>query len=157
MATYHIDNRQAGTQQAITTTAKSQVAVWSATSGLSRGRVTSIAISGEGSYNATDCQIVFQLFRQTVDGTGTSVTPAPLDSADTASRKVAKANYTIEGTTATSLWKRVLNQRASMQWTAPDLNAAIMWPATDANGVSLQALSPTTTATVFAGLEFEDL
>lgn len=157
MARYHFDNRFAGTQQNLTTTYKTISAVWSVTATLRRGRAVALQIGADGAPNATDCQIVYNVLRQTADGTGTSATPNPLFPADAASSMNAKVNYTAEPTSALSLWTRSLNQRASMQWAAQDVDAMILWPATNLNGLAMLALSPTYAAPVLCGMEYEDL
>lgn len=155
----YFDNRLAGTQQALTTTFKTLSAVWAVTATLSRGRACGLNVGADAAPNATDCQIVYDVSRQTADGTATSVTPLPLNPADVASRMAAKANYTAEGTiTATSsVWRRALNQRASLQWVAQDESAMLTWPATNLAGIALRALSPTYAAAALGGVEYEDL
>ena len=157
MARYHVDNRMAGTQQNLTTTFKTLAAVWSLTATLTRGRVNAIEIGPDGSPNATDCQIVYAIQRMTADGTGTVAPPSPLNSADVASRMASKVNYTAEGTYATNIWSRSLNQRASMQWAAQDTDAMLTWAATNLVGVALIALSPVYAAPAFGALEYDDL
>jgi hypothetical protein len=44
-----------------------------------------------------------------------------------------------------------------MQWAAQDVDAMILWPATNLAGLVATALSPTYAANVLAGLEYEDL
>lgn len=157
MARYHVDNRFAGTQQVLTTTFKTLAAVWSITAGISRGRVCALQVGADGAPNATDCQIVYALERQTADGTATTATPNPMDPADVATRKASKVNYTAEGTYTLITWSRSLNQRASMQWAAQDNDAMIMWAATNLVGVALLALSPTYAAAALGGIDFDDL
>lgn len=157
MGRYHVDNRFAGTQQNLATTFKTLAAVWSVTTGLSRGRAVALQVGADGAPNATDCQIVYAVERMTADGTGTAATPAPLDPGDVASRKTSKANYTAEGTYATIIWSRSINQRASMQWAAQDNDAMLMWAATNLVGLVLLGLSPTYAAPALGGIDFDDL
>lgn len=157
MARYHVDNRMAGTQQNLSTTFKTLSAVWSVTSGLSRGRAVAVQVGADGAPNATDCQIVYAIQRMTADGTGTAATPSPLDPGDAATRKSAKVNYTAEGTYSTIIWSRSLNQRASMQWAAQDNDAMLMWAATNLVGLVLVGLSPTYAAAALGGIDFDDL
>lgn len=157
MARYYVDNRFAGTQQNLSTTAKTLTAVWSITATLRRGRCVGLAVGADGAPNATDCQIVYQVQRQTADGTATSATPNPRFPADVASGMASKVNYTAEGTYTLIQWARSLNQRASMQWVAQDNDAMILWPATNLSGLALVALSPTYAAPALGGVEYEDL
>lgn len=157
MARYHVDNRFAGTQQNLGSTFKTLATVTALTATLCRGRAVGVTIGADGAPNATDCQIVYAIQRQTVAGTATAATPNPLIPGDVASRSGAFVNYTIEGTYTLVIWSRALNQRASMQWTAPDTDAALAWPATNVAGLALMALSPTYAAPAHGGLDYEDM
>ena len=157
MARYHADNRMTNAQQAITTTNKTQVQIWSATATLCRGRAVALQMGPDGAPNATDCQIVYQVQRATADGTSTAFTPTPLNPADVASRMVAHNAYTVEGTYTLDIFSRSLNQRTSQQWAAQDTDAMLTWPATNLNGLALLALSPTYASNVLFGMEYDDL
>lgn len=157
MSRYHFDNRMAGSEQNLTTTYKTLSAMWALTANLRRGRAVAIQVGADGAPNATDCQIVFAVQRQTADGTATSATPNPIVPADSASAMAAKVNYTAEGTYTLPIWSRSLNQRASMQWAAQDTDAMLLWPATNLAGLALMALSPTYAAPALGGFEYEDL
>ena len=157
MARYYVDNRFAGSQQPLTTTAKSQTGVWSLTATLRRGRCVAVHVGADGAPNATDCQIVYQVQRITAAGTATAATPNPRFPADQASQMAAQVNWTAEGTYTLPQWARSLNQRNSMQWAAQDVDAMILWPATNLAGLVATALSPTYAANVLAGFEYEDL
>ena len=158
MARYYVDNRMTNAQQAITTTYKTQVAVWSSSGTVARrGRCVAVSVGPDGAPNATDCQIVYTVERQTADGTSTAVVPSPRFPADVASDMVAHNAYTAEGTYTLAQWSRSLNQRASMQWAAQDYDAMILWPATNLAGLNILALSPTYNSNVLGGMEFEDL
>ena len=157
MARYHADNRMAGTQQNLSTTYKTLIEVHGVTATLCRGRATQISIGADGAPNATDCQIVYTIQRITAAGTGgAAVTPNPIVPADVASRSGSRANETAEGTYTLPIWSRSLNQRASMQWAAPDTDAMLLWPATNLAGVVLLALSPTYAAPALGGIDYED-
>ena len=69
----------------------------------------------------------------------------------------AQVNNTVEGTYALIQWARALNQRNSMQWAAQDVDAMILWPATNLAGLVATALSPTYALPVMVGFEYEDL
>lgn len=159
MAQYHMDNRFSLTQQNLTTTFKTLVAAYTTSNVLVRGRTVAISVGADGTPNASDCAIVYAVTRYSTS-TGTA-SPAGVqtwekaDAADPTARASARINFTSEPTyTSTALsWTRALNQRASMQWNAPDLDASIKWAATADAGVVLVALSPTYTSTVVGGLD----
>lgn len=152
MALYSINNRLAGTQQALTTTFKTQMSLTAATGAatLKRGWIYEWEVGADGAPNATDCAIVYDWSRQTAAGTSTSATPNPLDSADTAAGLVCTVNFTAEGTitAASSLMSVALNQRNSQRWIARDEKSALIIPATNLAGIAARALSPTYAATV---------
>ena len=156
MARYHADNRITNAQQAITTTNKTQVQIWAATATLCRGRAVALQMGPDGAPNATDCQIVYGVQRATADGTSTVFTPNPLNPADVASRMVCHNAYTAEGTYYLPIFTRSLNQRASMQWAAQDIDAMLTWAATNLVGLALVALSPTYASNVLFGIEWDD-
>lgn len=157
MARYHVDNRMAGTQQSLTTTYKTLASVVGVTATLCRGRAVGLAVGADGAPNATDCQIVYTVQRQTATGTATSATPNPIVPADVASRSSAFVNYTAEGTYTLPIWSRSLNQRASMQWVAQDTDAMLLWPATNNAGLALMALSPTYASFALGIVDYEDM
>jgi hypothetical protein len=166
MARYHVDNRMAGSEQAVTTTYKTLVSVVASSAPiLRRGRCVAIAVGADGAPNATDCQIVWTVQRITVNpgGTGgTTATPNPIVPADSASSMFSQVNFTSEGTYTLPIWTRCLNQRASMQWVAQDTDAMLLWPATatassNGNGLVFLVLSPTYASGALTGVEYEDL
>ena len=112
-----------------------------------------------GTPNATDCNIIYAVNRQTNTGLASVATPNPIFPSDAASVSFAQVNFTSEPTVnATStIWMRSLNQRASMQWTAPDQDANLLWPATASAGLVGMSLSTTYNDIAFWGFEFEDL
>ncbi len=152
MALYSTNNRLAGTQQALTTTFKTQMSLTAATGAatLKRGWIYEWEVGADGAPNATDCAIVYDWSRQTAAGTSTSATPNPLDSADTAAGLVCTVNFTAEGTitAASSLMSVALNQRNSQRWIARDEKSALIIPATNLAGIAARALSPTYASTV---------
>ena len=156
MARYHVDNRMAGSQQAVSTTYKTAVAVTAATATLCRGRAVSFKIGPDGAPNATDCQIIYTVERQTAAGTSSAATPNPINPADVASRSVAAVNFTGEGTYTLPIWTMPLNQRASAIWNAQDTDAMLQWPATNLNGLAALSLSPTYTGNILWGFDYED-
>jgi hypothetical protein len=156
MARYHVDNRMAGSQQAVATAYKTAVSITALTATLCRGRAVSLKVGADGAPNATDCQIVYTVQRQTAAGTATAATPNPIVPGDVASRSGAFVNYTAEGTYTLPIWTMPLNQRASAIWNAQDVDAMLQWPATNLAGLAVMSLSPTYTANVLMGLDYED-
>jgi hypothetical protein len=147
----------AGVQQNLTTTFKTMLSLYGVTATLCRGRAAEISVGADGAPNATDCQIVYAVQRQsTSGGTRSALTPNPKVPGDVASRTGSGAGYTAEGTYTLPVWARALNQRASMQWAAPDTDAMILWPATNDVGLVFLALSPTYAAPAFVGVDYED-
>jgi hypothetical protein len=86
-----------------------------------------------------DAAILWTVNRCTTEGTGTSVTHAPLDTADSVSTAIALENLTIEPThtASTTLLNVALNQRATFRWVAAP-GGEIVIPATDENGIACQ-------------------
>jgi hypothetical protein len=161
MARYHFNTKSpaAPAQTNVGSTIKTFATVVGVTATLCRGRAVGLSVGTDAAPHATDCVIIYSVSRHTASGTGVSATGSPLVPGDAASRTTCKVNHTIEGTiTATSqVWARTLNQRASMQWTAPDTDAAILWPATNAAGLAVMALSPASYAsTLGIGVDYED-
>jgi hypothetical protein len=150
MALYSVSNRLGGSQQNLTNTAGSVVSITAATGAatLKRGWIYEWEVGADGSPNATDCAIIYDWVRQSTLGTGTNVTPSPLDSADTAAGLVATVNYTVEPTTGVSLMAVALNQRNSQRWIARDEKSALIVPATNVAGITGRARSPTYASTV---------
>lgn len=152
MAQYSINNRLAGSQQNLSSSFKTIVALTAATASLRRAWIYEVEVGADGAPNATDCAIVYDWSRQTAAGTSTSATPNPLDTADTAAGTVGTVNFTAEGTitSASSLMSLALNQRNSQRWIARDDKSALIIPATNLAGIACRALSPTYTSTVVA-------
>lgn len=69
MARYNLNNRLAGTQQNLSTSFKTIVAATAATATPTSAKVYEISIGQDGTLNATDCQVVWDLSRQTAAGT----------------------------------------------------------------------------------------
>jgi len=151
MPGYTTNNRMAGAQQAMGSSFKTALSLTAATATLKRGKLTDLTVGADGAPNATDCQIVWDVSRQTAAGTSTAATPTPLDPADTAAGTVGAVNYTAEGTITggSSLLMMALNQRASQRWAAVP-GSELVWPATNLAGLAVRALSPTYTGNFLA-------
>ena len=151
MSLYAVNNLLAGTQQNLSTSYKTILALTAATATLRRAFIYEISVGADGLPNATDNAIVWDLSAQTAAGTSTAVTPTALDQADAASDTVGSANFTAEGTiTATSSrWTLAANQRASYRWVVnPGGPGEIVIPATNVAGFALRAKSTTYASTV---------
>lgn len=122
-----------------------------------RVRVYDFIMSQSGT--PADNAVVWALQRTTAAGTaGSSVTPAPLDTADPAASTTAgEGTYTIEPTytASTELLEFALNQRASYRWVAAPGGELIV-PATSANGMGAKAKAANYTGSVEAVLHFEE-
>jgi hypothetical protein len=158
MAKFQTNSRLATSpaQTSLTTTIKTMLELASAATG--RGQIYELEVGADGAPNATDCQIVYEVQRLTVTGTGVASTPTPLNPADAAARTTTKINHTIEPTiTANScILALALNQRASQRWIAAP-GSELIWPNTSANGLTCGALSPTYAAPVLMTALFDDL
>jgi hypothetical protein len=153
---YNLSQSAGGTQQSLTTTYKTQVAITSATGAttLRRAWIYEAEFSADGA--PADNVVTYILNRQNTGlGTATTVTPAPLDTSDAASLITARANHTAEPTViaATALYEKALNQRASFTWYAAP-NSELVVPAIDLTGIGLRAKSPAYTSTVMCGFKF---
>lgn len=156
MARYALNNRLAGTQQNISTSFKTIVAATAATATLTSAKVYEVAIGQDGSLNATDCQVVWDLSRQTAAGTSTSATPVALDGSNRAAGTVGSVNFTSEGTitSTSSVFTQAVNQRGTWRWQAADEGGMFIIPNTNLAGFALRALSPTYASTCLGELKF---
>ena len=157
MARFVAHNRMGGTQQAITTTFKTQINIVGAAA--KRARLWKMDYGPEGSPNATDCGIVYEIATKdaTTAGTSTALTVAKVNPADGAATLVVNANYTAEATTFTSFWVDSVNQRASGFFQAFDQDSAIVLPATANFGLGVRALSATNIGTVGISIMYEEM
>src|SRR5262245_28658915 len=104
-----------------------------------------------------DNALEFILQRFTAGGTGTAVTPEPLDPADPAAIATAAVNHTVEPTYTSGkiLMDIAMNQRATQRW-VPAPGREIKVPATSANGLGLQPVHSSFTGSVTGTIHFED-
>lgn len=150
MALYATSNKLGGTQQSLAASPGKTLVNLTALTGaatLKRGWIYEWEVGADGAPNATDCAITWEFIRNTTVGTGTAVTPSPLDLADTAAGLVATANHTAEPTLGVSLMAVSLNQRNSQRWIARDEKSAMIIPATTVTGIGGRAYSPTYAST----------
>jgi hypothetical protein len=158
MAQYTLSNTMGGTLQAIAGTAKTLSAVISGTA--ARARVWDVEVGADGTYNATDCSIRFDIARKdaTTAGTSTSVAAAslpPVNPADPVAVLAGAVNYTAEPTTYTSLLPLPLNQRASQRWNATSADQCLVSAATLNFTIGVRALSGTFTGNCIATIIFD--
>ena len=150
MANYAANNSPVASQQALTTTFKTLV-VLTASNGtaLRRGQLYELDWGQSAAPNATDCDIVYDVSRQTAAGTVSAMVPLPIDPADAAALTVCGVNATVEGTITanSSVWSKAVNQRNSASWQAAP-GGELVWPATNLAGLAMRALSPTYVGTV---------
>jgi hypothetical protein len=147
MAKYAIGNDLGGSQQAIAASYKTLVSMFATTGSLRRGKFYDILIGTNGT--PADNFLEWDISRMTADGTGSSITPNPLDPADAAALGSAKANYTVESASITansSLFYVGVNQRASYRWVAAP-GSELVYPATANNGLVARARSSSYTGT----------
>lgn len=99
----------------------------------------------------------FQVQRFSADGTGSAVTPQPLDFADRAALTTSKHTYTAEPTlTANEILLRLAhNQRASVRWVAAP-GGEIVVPALAGDGLALLCNAVSTQFTEVATMMFEE-
>jgi hypothetical protein len=104
-----------------------------------------------------DNALEFVLQRSTAVGTGTTVTPQPIDPADPAAIATMLTNHTVEPTYTAGavLLDIALNQRATQRWVA-NPGREIKLPATASYGVGLQPVHSSFTGNVTATFHFED-
>lgn len=161
MALYTVNNLQNGTpaQSNLTTTFKTVTSVAAATATLRRAFIYEFDIGADGTPNATDCAIVWDMSAQTAAGTPVVMTVRALDAADAASGTVAGGNHSAEPTiTATSsVFALAANQRASYRWVvAPGGPGEIVVPATNLAGYAMRAKSTNYASTAVATIMFRE-
>lgn len=156
MSCFHANNLLGGTQQALSTSFKTLLALTAATATLTSAEVHEIQVGADGT--PADNALIYDVSRQTAAGTSTAVTPNPTNGAKRAAGTVGSANFTAEGTITanSSLWAITLNQRASFRWVAYGPDAELIIPATNLAGLALRARSPTYTGTAVGSMSFRE-
>jgi hypothetical protein len=156
MANFNTTNQLGGTPQAMTTTYKTVLSIYSSSgTAVKRGKVYDVLVGVDGT--PADNAMRWDISRQTAAGTATSVTPLPLDPADTACLSVSTANSTAEPTITanSSVFNVAVNQRASFRWVAAP-GSELVYPATNLAGFALRANSPAYTGTVTGDMYFQE-
>ena len=94
-----------------------------------------------------DAAGIFEVLRHTAPGTNTSVTPEKLDPSTRAADVTSGENHSAQPTltSGSELISLGINQRNTVQWWAPDLDSALIIPATANNGLTFRSLSHTGT------------
>lgn len=163
MSKFALTNTMGGTQQAMTTTYKTVLAITSATGAttLRRAWIYDIQFDADGA--PADNTVVYKVDRQsTALGTATTPSPlaAPLDEADAPTLMTTRINHTAEGMTIVAnsqLFERAINQKSSYRWcTIPGSGAELVVPATDLRGIGLRAkgLSSGYTGTILGTVHY---
>jgi hypothetical protein len=164
MASYTINNLNAGSLQSITTTPGKTLLAWWATTGattLRRVWLTELEWGAADVPNATDCPIVVNIMRFTADGTGSALVARTTDDGptnDPVALATYKANYSAEPTftASTSVFGKSINQRASdKQWWRDKATCPIS-AAVNLQGWGVRAYSPNYASTVIANGHVEE-
>lgn len=155
MAKYSSSNTLAGTQQALSSSYKTLLALTAATATLCGALIYDVLIGTDGT--PADNSVVFDISRQTAAGTSTGITPVPLNPQHRAAGIVGSGNFTAEGTiTATSsVFSIGINQRASYRWVAAP-GSELVIPATNLAGFALRAKSAAYTGTAIGTMFHEE-
>ncbi len=144
-----------GAQAAVSGSYKTVLGVFATSGSLRRGKVFDVLIGTNGT--PADNYLQWDISRMTADGTGSAVTPNPLDPADVAALATAKSNYTAEPTitASSSLFNVGVNQRASYRWVAAP-GSELLFPAAAGNGLALRALSGGYTGSATGDFMYEE-
>ena len=120
-----------------------------------RPRIYDIVLSSSSAPNDYSASFGFQRF--TADGTGTAVTPKPLDFADPVSIATSKNTYTVEPTLTANeiLLQLAHNIRATVRWLCAPGSELII-PATAGNGIAMVCNVVSTQFTEVVTLMFEE-
>lgn len=163
MSSFILNNLNAGSLQAITTTPGKTLLAWNAATGattLRRVWLLELAWGANDVPNATDCPIGLTLSRITAAGTGSALIPQLSDDGggDAAALATYTANYTAEPTytASTNKFAKPVNQRGSdKQWWRDKATCPIS-AAVNLQGLGLRAYSPNYASTVVANAHVEE-
>jgi len=109
------------------------------------------------SASPADVATDFNVIRGTVSGSGTSVTPRKIDSADPSALATSQQG-TFTGQTKTSnssIMDLALNQRATFRWIAPQ-DGELVVPATSDNWIGLESIASGGTPTINASMYWQE-
>lgn len=115
----------------------------------------------DGTPNATDCSITWDVSRTTAAGTPNAapIVAQPMDPADvSAAVTIFGCNHTAEPTVAVanSLFSLGANQRASYRWIAKDDKAGLWVAAVNLNGLRIAGKSATYASTAIATMHINE-
>ncbi len=166
MASYTLNNTNAGTQQNIPTTINGtnsailQAAAATGATLLRRIWWTEIEWGASGVPNATDCPIILDMSKFTAAATATSLTAILTDTGG--GDAAALGTYSCNGTTAgtytasSSVFSKPINQRASdKQWWRDKATCPII-PAVNLAGLGVRCYSPNYAATMIVQASVEE-
>lgn len=133
--------------------ADSVLSVISATT--ARPKVFDVVLSSSSTPNDYSAQFYLQRF--SADGTGTSVTPQPLDFNDRAAVATSKHTYTVEPTLTANeiLLQLAHNQRATVRWVAVPGRELVI-PALAGDGIAVVCIAVSTQFTEDVTIFFEE-
>jgi hypothetical protein len=148
MAEFNVTHTTSTLQQ-LTTSAKTQLALLAQSATLRRGRVKEMTFGPFDNPIATDCNIIYAVFKQDLnDGTAgapdptPSYTPAIEGGTPPVSGALARGNYTAEptmlATDVIGIFSIAMNQHSSFQWYAPEENS-MEWAAVANKGFAFRA------------------
>ena len=154
MAEFVVTNSLGGTQQPLTTSYKTIIALTAQTAKLTRFRIYEMIFGTNGA--PADNYIEWDISQQTAAGTATVVVPNPCDAADATADTLAVINATAEGTitAASSIFYLGLNQRASFRWQESNPARMLTIPAVNLTGLAIRARSGAYTGTVTLTVKF---
>lgn len=120
-----------------------------------RPRIYDIILASSSAPN--DYSAHFHLQRFSADGTGTAVTPQPLDFAERAAVATSKRNYSVEPTYTAGevLLNLAHNLRATVRWVAAPGSELII-PALAGDGIGQRCIAVSTQFTEEATFFFEE-
>jgi len=162
MALYGTSNIAATTPAltAVAATSKTMLQLAAATATLRRAFLYEWTVGPGSVPNATDCELVWSIIKQTTAGTGgVTLTMNAIDQADATAGSVALGNFTAEPTGAETAIIDTLgaNQRASYRWVvAPGGPGEIIIPATNLAGIGVRTKSSTYVGNAIVGCKWRE-
>lgn len=162
MASFTVNNQNAGSPQSLSTAYKTLLGATAATGATTLRRIwfTELEWGATDVPNATDCPILLDMSSQTAAGTATALTPQVTDQGggDAAALGTYVANATAEGTitASSSVFFKSINQRASdKQWWRDKATCPIV-AAVNLKGFAIRAKSPNYASTMGAQASVEE-
>lgn len=155
MALYAVSNNMGGSAQNMAAAYKTLIGL-NAPATPRRFEIYDLTLATIGT--PADNAMEWDVSRMTAAGTGTSITPNPLDPANAAAVTVATANYTAEPTVTSnsSCLYFGANVRATVRWIAAP-GCALVAPATNLNGFVIRGRSAAYASTASASVHFQEM